>query len=571
MNDFRTKNGERYDNPSSFEASDLEEGDFDYTQDGFSYEDEPIRLSPERTKELPPKEYRQMRSLAFGSPFSRNYEAKIFYLQARYMESFEDDCPYDREVRHYFPTYQSLSTEELRGYFTWRTRLRRGQLEKTSLTYAYLYVYELLHQIGAATVEEGLENLIWFYEQYRSLDPDIRGYTEQWIVDYAVYYNQPAEKIRAYTLLDSDEDLYTLLHYDSVSDEELFPAILKLSKYHLEGSKAFKQYPEELKQVITTAYRKLNEYYQKRYQKTWVEKLYGAGSVEIRYIPFQHAIFYDRGQREHYAYSLGPLQRYRCDQNRWSCWRDSLPALRNQELGVFVRAADRLFREEHGIHPSLKFGDETKTMEKFIHLALREVIADQKKAARSKIEFDLSLLGDIRRSSEAIGQKLMTEEERYIDAPPYTKNESFKGNRECEKTESHIESKYETGTQYHAEFKPEALPQTCTVCRCDAGVKQQTEFEHKAVASDFSGNESTDRGEGTLPLSDDELRFVQLLLYGGDLPGFLSEIHRMASLLAESVNEKLYDTFADTVIEFDGDAPVIVEDYLDDLKGMIPS
>ncbi|MCD8337090.1 MAG: TerB N-terminal domain-containing protein [Lachnospiraceae bacterium] len=563
MDDFRIKSSERYGNLSSFSGSAPGEDRPGYTLDGFSYEDEPIRLSPERAKNLPPKEYRQMRSLAFGSPFSRNYEAKIFYLQARYMEAFEDDCPYEREVRHYFPTYQSLSTEELRGYFTWRTRLRHGQLEKTSLTYAYLYVYELLHQIGAATAEEGLENLIWFYEQYRSLDPDIRGYTEQWIIDYAVYYNQPVEKIRAYTLLDSDEDLYTLLHYDSVSDEELFPAILRLSKYHLESSKAYKQSPEELKQIITNAYRKLNEYYQKRYQKTWAEKLYGAGSVEIRYTPFQHAVFYDRGQREHYEYHLGPLQCYRCEQNRWSSWRYCMPPLRSQELGVFVRAADRLFREEREIHPALKFGDETKTMEKFIRLALREVIAEQKKAARPKIEFDLSLLGDIRRSSDAIGQKLMTEEERYTDAPSYTKDYPPKETRECAKTESHIESEYVAKTRTLAEL------------------------EHNALAPRSSDNESTDRSdrrndsEGaspsveysdeTFPLSGDELRFVQLLLYGGDLPGFLSETHRMASILAESVNEKLYDTFADTVIEFDGDMPVIVEDYLDDLKGMIPS
>ncbi|MCD8074548.1 MAG: TerB N-terminal domain-containing protein [Lachnospiraceae bacterium] len=506
--------------------------DFDYTQDGFSYEDEPIRLSPEQTKNLPPKEYRQMRSLAFGSPFSRNYDAKIFYLQARYMEAFEDDCPYDREVRHYFPTYQSLSTAELRGYFTWRTRLRHGELTKTSLTYAYLYVYELLHQIGASTAEEGLENLIWFYEKYRSLDPDIRGYTEQWIIDYAVYYNQPVEKIRAYTLLDSDEDLYTLLHYDAVRDEELFPAILRLSKYHLESSKAFKQYPEELKQVITAAYRRLNEYYQKRYQKTWAEKLYGAGSVEIRYAPFQHAVFYDRGQREHYEYHLGPLQCYRCEQNRWSSWRYCMPPLRNPELGVFVRAADRLFREERGIHPSLKAGDETKTMEKFI----REAIADQKKTARPRIEFDLSLLGDIRRSSKAIGQKLMTEEERYTEKEDQAKNIH---DAEAQQTRPHTLFEHDAEQYHYTENKASVQPASCTIDTC--------------------------------PLSGDELRFMQLLLYGGDLPGFLSETHRMASLLAESVNEKLYDTFADTVIEFDGDTPMIVEDYLDDLKGMIPS
>ncbi len=120
------------------------------------------------------------------------------------------------------------------------------------------------------------------------------------------------------------------------------------------------------------------------------------------------------------------------------------------------------------------------------------------------MEFDLSKLSGIRRSSDAVGQRLMTEEERYVEAE---------------------------------------LPAV---------------QEAKDTMTDCI-------------LSGDELRFTRILLYGGDLQGFLSEKHLMASVLAEAVNEQLYDEFADTVIEFDGNTPILVEDYLDDLKGMIPS
>ena len=42
----------------------------------------------------------------------------------------------------------------------------------------------------------------------------------------------------------------------------------------------------------------------------------------------------------------------------------------------------------------------------------------------------------------------------------------------------------------------------------------------------------------------------------------------MLSVAAEEINEALFDNFGDTVIEFDGDTPIIIEDYENDLKGM---
>ena len=42
----------------------------------------------------------------------------------------------------------------------------------------------------------------------------------------------------------------------------------------------------------------------------------------------------------------------------------------------------------------------------------------------------------------------------------------------------------------------------------------------------------------------------------------------MPSILADSVNEKMFDLFSDNIIDFSEDIPNIIEDYADDLKEM---
>ena len=43
----------------------------------------------------------------------------------------------------------------------------------------------------------------------------------------------------------------------------------------------------------------------------------------------------------------------------------------------------------------------------------------------------------------------------------------------------------------------------------------------------------------------------------------------LLSVVADSVNEKLFDLIGDTAIIFDGDNPELIEDYIDELKGII--
>ena len=75
--------------------------------------------------------------------------------QAKLLANFEDDYSYEGNVVRYYPTYQALTDQELRGYFSWRTKLRRGNIQKTCLSFAFLYIYELINQVGARRLPYG--------------------------------------------------------------------------------------------------------------------------------------------------------------------------------------------------------------------------------------------------------------------------------------------------------------------------------------------------------------------------------------------------------------------------------
>ena len=117
--------------------------------------------------------------------------ARVFYKQGVFMQDFIDEFEEAEEFSSYFPNYQMMSYKQLRTYFTWRTKVRQGVVEKTALSYAYLYVYELLTNIGVEGPLEGLEQLVWFWQEYRELDASLDNHVPAWIKDYHIYYDLP--------------------------------------------------------------------------------------------------------------------------------------------------------------------------------------------------------------------------------------------------------------------------------------------------------------------------------------------------------------------------------------------
>ena len=75
--------------------------------------------------------------------------------------------------------------------------------------------------------------------------------------------------------------------------------------------------------------------------------------------------------------------------------------------------------------------------------------------------------------------------------------------------------------------------------------------------------------ESALPLGTDELAFLTALVRGEDPAPALKAKGIPPAVMGERVNDLLYETFSDNVIDFDGDTPVLAEYYLEEIRGLL--
>lgn len=466
------------------------------------YRDEPILHTAAQMANYLPPQYRKMKKIARSREALGQSAEWLFYQQGKLMEDFEDDCPYHGTFLRYYPTYQTMYNDQMRGYFTWRTAVRHGQIEKTSLSFVFIYIYELLNQIGVRSPEEGFETLYRFWQSYREIDPHLDRYVRQWLIDYVVYNGLDSDLLARFSDLSFDRNVLILLHAGEHGPDEVFDALAALSTYHMENSRFYKQYPEDVRDVVCAAFDAWSSYYAKNRQKSLLEKLFGR-KISCPYQMFQSAVFYDRRKHEDYCYTINEIHTYTCKNGAWTCEKYYGNHGRNRELGAMLRAVDCLMRQKYGFKNQLKEEPVTKVLQGIILREIDRQLERNRRESAPKIEIDVSKLQGIRQAAAVTQRKLIVEdpeEEPVVEAPPPEEPES---------TEN------------------------------DAG------------------------------LTGTEVRYLRALLCGGDPAAVLREAGAMESVVVDAVNEKLFDRFGDTIILFDGDAPELIEDYTDDLKGII--
>ena len=432
-------------------------------------------------------------------PAYRQSRESIFIKQGKLLAAYEDDYVYDRRVTHYFPTYQSLTNPELRGYFSWRTKLRRGNLQKTSLTYAFLYIYELLNQIGVTDPVDGYRKLTEFRDAYGALDDGILPYLNLWLMDYVVYYNLDAGLLADTPQVRFNRGIAVLDSIQSRGDEEVIRAVKQLSPKWLERSKFYREYREDCDTVTVRVLRRMSAHYNARCKKTMVEQYFGSFS-QYRVILFDAAVFHERQVEGSRQYMVDENYIYRCRNGLWSVQKYNCLPHSNGKLGDVLKAIDGVMRECNGYGRPVQYKLDTKWILKIIQEEARNLLTEKKAAEEKKITIDYSRLARIRSDAAVTRDRLMVEEEAEEEAPP-------------------------AQTPAPAE-EPEDTP-----------------------------------------LTRDEYRLLQSLLYGRDY-GWVRSSGLMLSVLVDGINDKLYDTFSDSVLLGD-DPPELIEDYIADLKEMI--
>jgi hypothetical protein len=373
------------------------------------YSDEPILFTANQMKNYLPEKCREMRTLAFQGGRRSLTSAEIFYKQGKFMETYEDDCPYDGEFVRYFPTYESMSDRQLRGYFTWRTRVRNGTVEKTSLSFAYVYIYELLNGIGVDDPQDGFRKLCAFREAYSRLDPQINRYLEVWLRDYVICYDLDASLLEDVADLQFDRALSVLQNWREADDDALFDAVCTLSTYQITRSRYYREQEKKTRAVLCGTIRRLSEYCEKHRKYTLTEGYFGR-VFTTPYTMFYSAIVSPKPQRDR-TFVVSELCSFTCKDGKWSCTRVWGKHGKNADLGAVVRAVDALLRQSDAFAHPLKTDAVPKYLHKIIHDTIDDVCIKEKQRAAREVRIDLSKLQGIRDAADATRERLIVEEE----------------------------------------------------------------------------------------------------------------------------------------------------------------
>ena len=516
---------------------------------GRRYSDQPLSAGAWSREESLPAKIREMKTLA--RPGRGVLEENIFYQQAMYMADYEDDFRYKGKFLRFYPTYQTMTGDQLRGYFGWRTRFRKGQAGLEQLPYIYLYLFEVLCGAGIRSPEEGLEKLREADRLFGEKDASLREKIRQWMRDYVVYHRMDQALLPEETE-DLSVPISVLLRYENSLREEaeataafreeaeVFAALCRTAAYDLTASAFYKKYPEETRQAATFALRELCLARKDR-KMTLVKKYFGI-PARYNYSMFSGAVFYDPRKQEDAVYPVNDALQYECADGRWYCRSYSRTKEKSRELGNLCHEIDRQLRIQFGFKSELKQRLEEKAAAEQIARAIREwhewkTEEKKKAAAKPQLEIDFSILSKIREDADQTRDKLIVEETEefpeIVPAPP----------------------------------GPPETPSPAASSPAPSETLAPAPPEMPSLADTPPAPLEAPASEPSLPgLSPEHVAFVRLLLEGKDWRSYVAEHHLMLSLLVDEVNEAFYDEIGDTVLEFDGAEPVPVKEYEEDLR-----
>jgi predicted DNA-binding protein (MmcQ/YjbR family) len=556
-----------------------------------TYKDQPLSFGGRRRADesLPPKiaQMKELYNVLDSKPGADGY---YFYKQGKFMEDYEEPYDFHGRFTRYFPTYHVMNNDQLQGYFDFRRRFRNGEIDAysvsgssiTSLSFVYVYLYEILCNIGISDPEEGFRKLLYIDEVFGDKDPSMHEYIQDWLKDYVVYYNLPESLIDGVYDKSFDDSLSTILTYENyirdvkgdkisssseniINDDKtskdsafelseddihkIFEAIDALSSYSLKGSLFYKKNPKDMEEITVRAYRNVSLFYQEHNKPMLLEKCFGAKGV-YPYHMFRKAIFYDHIHYEDYEYVFSDARIYRCRDGHWSLETFYKADSKSSDLGAICKEIDRICRRKFSFGHPLQQKLNLPLIIQAISDAADTYIKEKEEAAKPKIHIDFGKLSGIRKDAAYTRDQLITEEEM-SDEDEFMKFED-------EVLASNITESVSN--------KSVALSDS----KLQIGVDDIDIRE--VISNDNISNDKTvsnDQPSGNLLISEHQMNIVNLLLAGENVIEYAASNHLMLAIEIDAINEALYDEIGDTVIEFDGDTPELVEDYIDDIKQIL--
>lgn len=554
------------------------------------YADEPILKTGRQMQNFLPDQYRKMREISRWQDDPKGgagrwlSEAELFYRQGLLMADFEDDCPYNGTFKSYFPTYNAMSDRQLRGYFTWRAQVRRGTVEETSTSFAFLYLYELICGIGVDDPLDGFNKIKAFWDAYRAFEPGIDRFARVWLQDYAVFHGLDPKLLRDSKTVMFDNALIELrraardlvpapapsgqtpkrrktseptlpLPPDEVREERLMAAINALSTYNLSNSRLDRSHHRDLRHVACAVYVRMARYYDTHRKTGIVASLFGEETA-MPYTMFASAVFFAPERHEDCEYRLDPIHIYRCQNGFWECMRIHGSRQKSSKLGEMMRACDQRLRLALDPAHPLKEEKVPKYLAKIIDDEIVAWLSWDAAHQPVKIDIDLSQLGHIRSAAVQTREALLIDEEREDGTP--------------------VEAEATLIEQPNTESAPgmTAEPGEMTIRQNEPDESTVSTEEFGVVAPLLASVDApvtpapTEAANKLAPAEDTFLRAL-LEQNAAQATSAVAHSGQSEDMLVDSINEALFDLVGDTVIEFGAAGPQIIEDYEADVRGYL--
>ena len=478
------------------------------------------RLLAEKGKPVVPEGIKQMQE-AYDYLAVPRRESN-FYRQGMLMANYEDDFAKMVPINKQRPVYHDLTVDQLRSYFSWRTKFRQGKYKPAPAAYVYLLASELVCQIGVKDKADGLRQLrLLFAKCAEQKDISTSWQQKHILQNYLVYYGFSLDQIcPAFADELMRGEVYHHLLSGEASGQELYQAICCLSSYLTKNNPLLKKEPEKFYELLAQVWRevRLNPYQ--------LLKLLVGEKTTLPVEMFADTVFFSLDPVKEAEIILGPGLVYRCQGGQWSnevYWPSNQ---QRQLLANFMHEFDRLSRQAFKQGRALKEKDLPPAFKQAIVQGIADYQEILVERARPKVKINLASLNQIRADAAETKESLLTEEERQLEA------------EEAERIEKN------------------SIEKSKQVPEPSATEEKMTKDIDESAASD-------------LGLDQNEEQLLLALFSGQPYQDFLRQRHLLLSVVVDQINEKIFDEIGDAVIDCDGQKAEIVEDYRSDLADLL--
>lgn len=545
-----------------------------------------------------PARLRRMRSIRAHYTF-RNVafgRALDFYLQGASVDDYRDTSAWHGIFRWQHPTYRDMDNAQLHGYFAWRTRfLERADSQDhaaatgsisaaasddawydTCIAFAKVRVYEIICGI-IPDPEQGYQELTRIAKDYAWQDTRFAASLAQWIRGYIIDRNLTAH-ITADTFPETIRDrmIATLTNPAEATDEEYLDAAIHISAYHLDTSAFTRRHRDIVQYSLRRICQAVDRYLREQRHTCLADVCFGQPTTIDAIQLFPDAVYLDtqryrpqadygmmkRIVNEPQTVVINPIRSYQWTTDGHWHLTSYTTDLAGRVFGEIMRVCDRQLRRHHHFGHAMKAppsGGLAHALIPVIDQAIDDIERARLIASRPHITIDMHELARIRHDADITRDALIVDEQ---DAQVESTTEST--------IEPSAEQPAIPRQTEQAGAPPSEAETTSVLQSTPIPAPAEAPASMSASASVPTPTEEAPTPAPTTPhdgtTTDPEHFLVRSLLNHEPYEDELHRRHESVSMLVDRINERMMDEIGDTVIEFDGDRPVIIEDYEDDLR-----